>query len=597
MPNAAYLLEELIECFWVAAVEFGGQGAGSEKTQKGAGVEEADEKIQVVVEPRGFVGSGHNVWERIGYNLGMKIMVIKSWSVQAKVVAVLILAYFVLFANLGWREYEGLKMQMNDMGNVVQAIYNTTAGRVMEFSNAYVYDNPVTNRLGGHANWIFFLLVPVLALVPDPRVLILVQTAVAGSGMLPLYLLSKKYLPKGWWRLLVPVLYATSPIIADAVLFDFHALVIAMPLAIWAMYLMLTKKFGWFVVAAALLVLCKEDMPLVVAMMGIYWWRVLGEKRKGMGVLAGSLIYFVLMVGVVMPVLRAGQVSVVEMRYGELGNGIWGVIVGMVTKPGLVARLILSPEKLAYVLGLLMSGGFMSLWAPAVVAMALPSLVINLLSSNSMMYQSYGYYYPAVNMAVVMVAAVVGLGRLREDKPKKWKMAGGGMLALGMLLSWLYSPVPGSRVSSRGEFGVSEHARLFEEVERVVPKEASVSVQNNLGASLAMRRRIITFPYGVGEAEFVVLDVADPYEVVRVSPRQRNFVYITGMSLADYRSQVEAMFGRSDYGVVHASDGYLVFEKGKTIDSKEARAMFEGRMRGLEERYQSFTTSYAGDGG
>lgn len=522
----------------------------------------------------------------------------KTWIDPKWFVVVVSVFYFIFVGYLAIARHDGLMTQMNDLGNMVQPIYNTLHGRVMKFSNYYLGEENEINRLGSHANLIFFLFVPVYGLWADPKLLLLLQTALIASGAFGLWFLGiRLFGRKSWWSVIGSLAYVLNPVVHDINLYDFHAAALAMPLIIWACYFLFSRKYKYFYVMAFLVAMCKEDMPLIVMMMGVYLAVFMGERKKGSFLAVSSFVYFLIMVGMVMPNLRGNQeMNLVSDRFGYLGDGVIGVLVGVVTKPWLVLGEIFGPGKIGYIPGLLLGVAGVSFFAADVLLIAVPSVLINLLSTNKIMYQVYGFYYPAPIMAVVMVAMVVGLARIKEKK-KEWRLAGILILILGLFTSYLYSPLPYSRVSSFEEFKVDAHDRKFEEIKKIIPKNASVTVQNNLGAHLANREQIITFPYGLGKMDYVLLDVTDPYEKVRVEPRQRNFVVAVNMSIADYEKRVKEVFDRDDYGVVYASDGYILFKKGESKkNNDEAYEMFVEKIEFLNSQYDEFVTEYGQEG-
>jgi uncharacterized membrane protein len=64
--------------------------------------------------------------------------------------------------------HEGLRTQMDDLGNMAQALWGASRGDwLMTQSNDL--DGVLRSRLGVHTNLIFWALAPLYALHPDPR--------------------------------------------------------------------------------------------------------------------------------------------------------------------------------------------------------------------------------------------------------------------------------------------------------------------------------------------------------------------------------------------------------------------------------------------
>jgi len=102
----------------------------------------------------------------------------------------------------------------------------------------------------------------------DPRILLVFQTLVLVSGALPVFLLTRKYLPE--WPILAALMvvaYLLSPALLGLNIFDFHPISLATPLLLYAMLALDHKRYGWFILACILGAMCKEDVPLLL----LYW--------------------------------------------------------------------------------------------------------------------------------------------------------------------------------------------------------------------------------------------------------------------------------------------------------------------------------------
>ena len=67
---------------------------------------------------------------------------------------------------------------------------------------------------------------------------------------------------------------------------DMHAIVLALPFLLFSIYFLEIKKYRLFIASATLLVLCKEDMPLVLLMLGI--WHGLRSKDVKTGAIISA---------------------------------------------------------------------------------------------------------------------------------------------------------------------------------------------------------------------------------------------------------------------------------------------------------------------
>src|SRR3989442_1629399 len=96
-----------------------------------------------------------------------------------------------------------------------------------------------------------------------PETLLLLQTVALALGGIPLLLLGLRRLPE------LPLVaaafvgaYLVTPEILGEALYDFHALALATPLLLLALWALDAQRYRWFVVAAVLAALCKEEVAL-----------------------------------------------------------------------------------------------------------------------------------------------------------------------------------------------------------------------------------------------------------------------------------------------------------------------------------------------
>lgn len=130
--------------------------------------------------------------------------------------------------------------------------------------------------LGNHAHLLHFLLVPLYALFPHAMTILILQSCALAAAAIPLYLFARSVL--GYrWALLTAVLYLFYPGAGFTNLFEFHPTSLATLFLMAMLYFFQQKRFRAFAAMAFLAMLCQENIPLVVFMMG-FW--ALWEKRR-----------------------------------------------------------------------------------------------------------------------------------------------------------------------------------------------------------------------------------------------------------------------------------------------------------------------------
>src|SRR5205085_10658795 len=137
--------------------------------------------------------------------------------------AVVMVVYSLEMSHQAILRYDTFKATAFDLGNMDQVIWNTIHGRLFQFTNqATDYYGPPT-RLAVHFEPIILPLSLLYLFYADPRILLVFQTLVLVSGALPVFLLTRKYLPE--WPILAALMvvaYLLSPAVLGINIFDFH---------------------------------------------------------------------------------------------------------------------------------------------------------------------------------------------------------------------------------------------------------------------------------------------------------------------------------------------------------------------------------------
>ena len=104
----------------------------------------------------------------------------------------LALGYCVLFTHLAWEFHAGMRTHRSDLGQIDQAVWNSSRGRFLEQTD----NGFVATRLTDHVEPILVLISPFFWLWDDVRALLLLQAAAAAIGVLPLYALALRQFEK-----------------------------------------------------------------------------------------------------------------------------------------------------------------------------------------------------------------------------------------------------------------------------------------------------------------------------------------------------------------------------------------------------------------
>jgi uncharacterized membrane protein len=215
------------------------------------------------------------------------------------------------------------------------------------------------------------------------------------------------------------------PLWANA-LFDFHFDHLAVPLLAAFFIACGRRRFGWATLAAATLVLVKEPFALQTVACGLYFgWLAFHLRGSGVSVrlvVLGALLalwggsWFYGATHWLMPYFGDGGPGILQSgAFSWLGSSLSEMVWTLVSRPDRVlAEIFSTPGKLVYlavVFGLL---AFVPLLRPAALIVALPLLMIAMLSRLDN-YYGYANHYTAGVIVPVIVAFRDGLPVARRN--------------------------------------------------------------------------------------------------------------------------------------------------------------------------------------
>jgi uncharacterized membrane protein len=409
-------------------------------------------------------------------------------------------AYAALFLFAAVVHYLVFKTGHVDLGNMVQAIWNTLHGHFLE---ATTLNGHQANRLGTHVDPFLLFLAPLFWIWPNPVLLPIVQVLAVASGAMPVFWLARKHLGSraGVHFALAYLLYPATQFNTFTMSSSFHSVAIAVPLVLYAVWFLDEDRLVAFSLVALLACTTKEEIPLAIGCLGIWYAVRKGHRRFGFGVFAAGLALALFNFLWVIPHFSPSGEDPFAGRYSAVGGTPQGMAHKLFADPGAFLHAVTTGHK-AFYLGFLLIP-FLGLWLlePLLFLGAVPDLAINLLSSKGDQ-TAIPYHWTAGIVPFVVAASIFGATRFKRHA---------GQLTLWMLAAVaataVYSPIYflGEDVKALGSPAVSAQAHAIS----LIPKSVPVSASNELGGHLSARRYSYVFP-DVGRARWIVLDLNDP---------------------------------------------------------------------------------------
>lgn len=355
--------------------------------------------------------------------------------------------------------------------------------------------------------------------------LLLIQIAAIIFGGLALYRYAKPMFANGSLIPLVLLIHFYSLWgIYSALSFDFHNNVVGAMLVPWLAIAMRERKHRLTILLVLLIISTKEIMALwlffVVLCLGLCNWQSIKSFcRLELPLMLLCLVYGIVVVEAIQPWLQGADANLQYGRYAHWGQSLPEMIMHIIAHPIDAIKTLctntLNNEwydniKQESAQMLLISGGFMVIFAPKYLIMIIPILLWKFMSND---YSLWGinYQYSIEFVPAIMLCVTDGLHRLNRFKLPLAIVA--CILSIG---STQHTFKEENRLSkwynyTNFAFNNSIHYKTnidYAETRRVlkqhIPDECSVSASSRLSTRLYRRPYLYLFP-NINNADYVVV--------------------------------------------------------------------------------------------
>lgn len=438
--------------------------------------------------------------------------------------------------------------------------------------------------LGDHWSPLLAVLAPLYWLHNGPATLVVAQAVAFALAIPPLWIYARRLLgPRAAY--LICAAYALSLPVAAALSFDFHevAFVPVLTAVMAERFQAGHRLYG--VLAAALLLLVKEDMGLLVAGYGAYLF-LIRQRRIGAAFMVGGVAATWVATRVLIPAF--GGSASFYWAYGRLGSTVPGAAWHAVIHPlGTLHMLVTPGVKVTTMLLLLAPLGFLPLASPLVLA-AVPLLAERMLATGFPTWWTSNYHYDAFIVMVLVLAAMDGAARIQRRLLRRWRglrlgLPGGRSLTPAS--GWAAAVcVAAAAALPWGPLGDVLHPKFYTVNARV--RAAGAAVATVPGGVLAEAADYVG-PRLSGRAQVLLLDGTPRWAPwVVADEKGLDFPFC---SPAD-QSRVVSYLETHGYTRVFARDGYVVLHRPADARTRAAlrHPVPASRLRGnLCPRYQS----------
>ncbi|HEY6496861.1 MAG TPA: DUF2079 domain-containing protein [Trebonia sp.] len=320
---------------------------------------------------------------------------------------------------------------------------------------------PGFNLLGNHFQPAVGVIAPFFRLFPSPATLLFFQALSAAVSVFPVVTVGFAFTERSTGRL-IGLAYGFSWGLQQMIDFDFHEIALAVPLLAFAVAALVRRRQVAAIAWAVPLVFVKEDQGFTVAAIGVLLGasaafprllpppsgsvrRVLARRRwpawlggrllrdrgpwgegyvalwGGLFLVAWGLFWSTFAITMIIPHFNPLHEYYFWSDGGTVGGGkkfSAGALLGQAGGGW--------PTKAPTIVMLLLPTAFAALGSP-VTLLALPSLALRFVSTNSMFWGT-AYHYNATVMPILFIAAADGIRRWRRASEPSWPAPGSGPL-------------------------------------------------------------------------------------------------------------------------------------------------------------------------
>lgn len=392
--------------------------------------------------------------------------------------------FFVVFGRLIWLRHARYGTFDFDLGHHDQAIWLLSQGKGF----VTVSGMPV---LGHHFTVAYFAVAPLYWLGGGPQLLDQLQTAALALAAVPIYVYAKHRLGNEWWGVALGAAWLLNPSVQWLIWEAWHPETMAIPFFLSAYVMAERGRMRWYWGFLLATLAWKEDLALATLVLGgVYLLR--GRRRLGLLTIGVSVAWFVIAYMIVMPHFNGGQ-NHAGIFYGEIGHGPTDILKTAITDPTLIWQRLEGNDALGYGRDLLVPFGLTPLLAPLTLAMAVPQFFANALTNQGFFYD-IRFHYVAIILAVMALASVDGIARLKRVGLRRFGVGLVLAAALASTVAWGRSPLSTKYRDGYWLLNPTPMQEVLDDAVASVPDGASVAATYNIVPHLSHREQIYTFP-------------------------------------------------------------------------------------------------------
>jgi hypothetical protein len=396
------------------------------------------------------------------------------------------------------------------------------------------------NIFGDHFHPIIAVLAPLYWIWDNVGMLLIAQAVLTAASVPVVYRFARRRAGEGM-SLLIAAAYGFGWPLQGLIDFDFHEIAFATPLAALAIDALDRRDDRKLILWCALLLLVREDMGLIVALIG----GLVLAQRRGRLALAASLVgagigMYMLTTIVIIPKFAAGHAFAYGNQFGSLGPSLSAAAGNIVAHPWHAVAVFFTPGVKAGTLAfLLIPLALLPLRSPYAL-LALPLFAERFFNSRHNLWTTT-FHYNALPWLILTMAMVDGASRFGLFEPTRRARRGrrglGAVLALTPIALIIIGTTAGGvvPVTSLRKPYLHQPANWLSSAKQVVawlPDNVCVVADNHLVPHLTNRDYTTVAQANTPNPDFIAIDLFAPDTGGNPPAPKPNVVY--AQALADH---------------------------------------------------------------
>lgn len=353
-----------------------------------------------------------------------------------------------------------------------------------------------------HLSPVYYLLLPVYFIFDTPLTLQVAQAVILGSALIPLYLLMKHFRLSNKVIVLMMVAFAFYPAVTGGTMYDFHENCFLLPFILWLLYFAEKEKHIPMYIFMLLTFSVKEDAPVYIAFIALYFLFSGRKKLHGIVMFLSSIIYFVFAVTILKTFGEGAMTGRFDNFITDENLGLADVIITIFKNPAYFISQCISEEKLLFILFMLLPLAFLPIlsrkWSQFILAG--PLVLINLMSDYPYQHSIY-FQYVYGTIAVFFYLAILNLA----DNPKNMRKYLASLSAVFSVIIFAFSISPKLTYVNRLDVNREDYVKIRTALD-TIEEDASVLSTTFYLPYLSQRKEIYEIEYCVKDTDYVVID-------------------------------------------------------------------------------------------